>query len=74
MKTVDIGLAYQIEDDWFFRVLVGPFKTKEEADTFAALVDLLDDPGVPEGVPEEPTPPPLGVNVSETIATKDKFG
>lgn len=66
MKIVDIGLAYQIEDDWFFRVLVGPFKTKEEADTFAALVDLLE--------PEEPTPPPLGVNVSETIATKDKFG
>lgn len=66
MKIVDIGTAYQLENDWFIRVMLGPFKSEEEADEFGLLVALLE--------PEEETPPALGINVSETINATDKFG
>lgn len=72
MKIVDIGSAYQIDNDWFFRVLVGPFESKEKADEFAALVALLEPDEVARRGQEAP-PPTLGINVSETITTKDKF-
>lgn len=66
MKIVDIGTAYQLEDDWYIRVMLGPFKSKEAADEFALLVGMLEGKGT--------QPPALGINVSETIKTEDKFG
>lgn len=67
MKKVDIGISYpfQLDGDWYFRAMIGPFETKEEADKAASRVGILE---------IDEAPPPLGVNVSETIATKDKFG
>lgn len=66
MTIFNVGITYEIEGEWFFRILGGPFKSKEEADEFARLVGLLK--------PEEAPPPALGVSVSETIAMKDRFG
>lgn len=90
MKIVDIGTAYQLEDDWYIRVMLGPFKSEEEADAFALLVGMLEGKGSMPNPDSnlgqlleisthiqkliDDAPPPLGINVSETIETKDKFG
>lgn len=52
---------------WYFQATVGPFTSQQEAYDFARKA------AIPEGEQAE-APPALGINVSETITAKDKFG
>lgn len=69
MKKVNIAVSHpeKRQNGWYVKALFGPFASKQEADTFAARADFLE-------MSADAPPPTLGVNVSETIATKDKFG
>lgn len=61
------------KDGWHFQATVGPFDSQQEAIEFVRQVALRFGIGLGP-FQEETTPPALGVNVSETIATKDNFG
>ena len=67
-KKVNIGIANaeKLEDGWYFNVMIGPFETWEEAQKFAWIVSELET--------KQDNPPPLGINVAETISVKDRFG
>lgn len=66
--NIAVSYCEQREDGWHFKATFGPFETKEEADRLASWIAFLE---VPQ---EETAPPALGVSVSETVTTKDKFG
>lgn len=64
--NIAVSYCEQRADGWHFKATFGPFETKEEADRLASWILELSQ--------EEAPPPALGVSVSETVTTKDKFG